>query len=148
MTGWPWWLASGLGVGSVPRAPGTAGSALGLLIGLILLASFGWFGLLLGVVLVSAVGLWAIPRTGADADDPGWVVIDEVAGQMIALLGLGGGGWFAAIMAFGLFRLFDIWKPGPVGWADARHDALGIMADDWIAGLLAAVSLLVLRWVF
>ncbi|MGC8530866.1 MAG: phosphatidylglycerophosphatase A family protein [Acidiphilium sp.] len=148
MTGGAWWLASGLGVGSVPRAPGTAGSALGLLLGLILLAWFGWFGLLFGVMLVSAAGLWAIPRTGADADDPGWVVIDEVAGQMIALLGLGSGGWFAVIMAFGLFRLFDIWKPGPVGWADARHDALGIMADDWIAGLLAGFSLLVLQWVF
>jgi phosphatidylglycerophosphatase A len=121
---------------------------LGLVIGLLLSAWFGWFGLLLGVMLVSAAGLWAIPRTGAAADDPGWVVIDEVAGQMIALLGSGGGGWLTAICAFGLFRLFDIWKPGPVGRADARHDALGIMADDWIAGLLAAVSLLVLRWLF
>ncbi|HQT88410.1 MAG TPA: phosphatidylglycerophosphatase A [Acidiphilium sp.] len=148
MKGWAWWLASGLGAGAVRRAPGTAGSVLGLVIGLALLAWAGWFGLLIGVVLVSGAGLWAIPRTGAAHHDPGWVVIDEVAGQMIALLGLGGGGWFAVILAFGLFRLFDIWKPGPVGWADARQDALGIMADDWIAGLMAGVSLLLLRWVF
>lgn len=147
MKNYPWWIASGLGVGAAPRAPGTAGSILGLIIGLLLLRGGGMLTLIVGVIALSALGLWAIKRTNAERDDPGWVVIDEVAGQMIALLGLGAGGWFAAILAFGLFRLFDIWKPGPVGWADARHDALGIMADDWIAGLLAALSLLVLRWV-
>ncbi len=147
MKNYAWWIASGLGVGAVPRAPGTAGSVLGLLVGLVLLRGDDGFALVVGIVAISLLGLWAIPRTNAAHHDPGWVVIDEVGGQMIALLGLGTGGWIGIILAFGLFRLFDIWKPGPVGWADARHDALGIMADDWIAGLLAALSLLVLRWV-
>ena len=80
------WVASFLGVGLVPVAPGTAGSAAALLPGLALLWLSPW-ALLAGAGVVTAIGLWAVHAARA-GDDPGWVVIDEVAGQWIALLAL------------------------------------------------------------
>jgi len=61
---------------------------------------------------------------------------------------LGHVGWLGLLLAFGLFRLFDITKPGPVGWVDARHDEWGVMGDDWVAGFLAGLVLLIVQiWV-
>jgi phosphatidylglycerophosphatase A len=138
-------VASAGGAGYARRAPGTAGSLVGLAIGAMLL-ELGHGPLLAGIVVASLVGVWAIRAVGGQ-NDPGWIVIDEVAGQMIALFALPHPGWLGVFLAFALFRLFDIWKPGPVGWADRRHDAVGVMADDWIAGLLALVCLAALRLV-
>lgn len=140
-------LASGLGTGYAPRAPGTAGSLLGLLIGCALLDRGHW-PLIAGAIVVSVVGLLAIPRTGAGSRDPGWIVIDEIAGQMIALLGLPYLTGSGVLLAFLLFRVFDIRKPWPISLADARADALGIMADDWLAGGFAAIILLILRLIW
>lgn len=139
--------ASGLGVGYVPWAPGTFGSLLGMVVGGVLLGR-GHAALAVGVVLVSLVGLAAIPRTGSAASDPGWIVIDEVAGQMIALLGLPFLTGSGVLLAFLLFRLFDIRKPWPISLADARADEWGIMADDWIAGAIVAMVLVVLRLIW
>lgn len=139
--------ASGLGVGYVPRAPGTAGSILGVVLGCVAL-DHGHRALIAGVIVASLIGLLAIPRTGRAAHDPGWIVIDEIAGQMIALLGLPYLTGSGVLLAFLLFRLFDIRKPWPISLADARPDALGIMADDWIAGGFVAVILLVLRLIW
>jgi phosphatidylglycerophosphatase A len=136
-------IASGGGAGYAPRAPGTFGSAVGLLIGAGLL-QLGHGPLLAGVLVASAAGLWAV-WAAAGQNDPGWIVIDEIAGVMITMLALPCPGWLGLLLAFLLFRLFDIWKPGPVAWADRRHDALGVMADDWIAGVMAAFCLLILR---
>jgi len=135
-------IASGLGVGFAPAAPGTAGSALAVLLGAGLMA-WSPAALPVATVLAALGGWWAIARAGV-AGDPGWVVIDEVAGQWLALLGLGrvSLGGFAA--AFVLFRLLDIAKPGPVGWADRREGPAGIMADDLIAGAIVAAML----WAF
>ena len=72
------------------------------------------------------------------------MVIDEIAGQMITLLALPRPGLPGLVLAFLLFRLFDITKLGPIGWADRRHDSWGVMADDWIAGLFAALAILAL----
>jgi phosphatidylglycerophosphatase A len=133
-------IASGFGVGFVPAAPGTAGSVLGLALGAALLA-LSPAALALGAVGVTAVGLWAIERAliGETAHDPGWIVIDEVAGQMVALLGAAWRpSWAGLLFAFALFRLFDIAKPGPVRWADRRSAPVFVMADDLIAGGLAA----------
>ncbi|ABQ31111.1 phosphatidylglycerophosphatase A [Acidiphilium multivorum] len=140
-------VASGLGIGFVPRAPGTAGALLGLLAGGILY-TYGTVALAAGIVIASAAGMIAIPRTGMAGRDPGWIVIDEVAGQMIALLGLPWLTGSGVLLAFLLFRVFDIRKPWPISLADARHDALGIMADDWIAGAFAAIVLAALRLVW
>jgi phosphatidylglycerophosphatase A len=87
---------------------------------------------------------------GQDDHDPSEVVIDEVAGQWIALLpvliGASHAGvdalalWPGWLVAFFGFRFFDILKPGPIGWADQRGDALGVMLDDIIAGVAAALT--------
>ena len=138
------WVASFGGSGLVPVAPGTAGSLAALLPGLALL----WVSpvaLLAGVVVVTGVGLWAVHAARA-GDDPGWVVIDEVAGQWIALLALPAPSVAGALAAFAAFRLFDIAKPGPVGWAERLPGALGVMADDVLAGVLAALVVWGVRW--
>lgn len=143
------------GVGLMRPAPGTWGSAAAL--------PLGWLAMLGGpvfftglTVAVSALGWWAIARaTRGSADhDPSEIVVDELAGQWVALLPLAWGAaragvpvealWPGWLAAFVLFRLFDIWKPGPVGWADRRADPLGVMLDDVIAGALAALGVVAL----
>ena len=145
-------IATGFGAGLSPKAPGTAGSLVGLALGLALLAQSRLL-LAAGTLAAIVVGLWAIrtatglPWRGKKTahDDPGWVVIDEIAGQMLALLALKRPGWFEALAAFALFRAFDIAKPGPIGWADRQGGSAGIMADDVIAGLAACCVLLLAR---
>lgn len=139
-------------VGLVPVAPGTAGSlaALPAAWGLHYL---GGFPLLVAATLVVfALGLWATARfseSGGDPD-PKEVVIDEVVGMWIALFPLSAGLWFAGaapyifpypgwLGAFVLFRAFDIVKPWPVSWADRLHSPLGVMLDDVLAGVYAAI---------
>jgi phosphatidylglycerophosphatase A len=142
-------VASFGGVGYAPRAPGTAGSAVALALGALAMLGPWWLLPALTVIAVAA-GLLAVPRAVTDpAADPGWVVIDEVAGQWIALLGLGLGAptGLGLLAAFALFRALDIWKPGPVGWMDRQHGAFGIMMDDVVAGAVAAAVLLAARWI-
>ncbi len=133
-------IASVAGVGFFPWAAGTAGSAVALLLGIAILAYAGHAVLAVAAVVATLGGIWAIRAAGAK-DDPGWVVIDEVAGQWITLLGLGHVSWGGAIAAFALFRLLDITKPGPIGWADRMNSPIGIMADDVIAGIAGAIIL-------
>jgi gamma-glutamyltranspeptidase/glutathione hydrolase len=136
-------IASGFGSGYCPVAPGTAGSLVALVLGSVLFAQSPW--LLAGAALAIGIGgVWAVHASEAKGD-PGWIVIDEFAGQWIALLGLGTLSWLGLLAAFALFRLFDIWKPGPVGWADRWHTPAGVMADDVIAGAMAAGVLLAIR---
>ena len=139
-------VASFAGVGYAPVAPGTAGSLAAVALGAWAMQGPGWLLPALAVA-ATAAGMAAIPFGVTDRQaDPGWVVIDEVAGQWIALLGLGAITPAGVLAAFALFRLFDIWKPGPVGWADRQHGAMGIMLDDVIAGAMAAAVLLAARW--
>lgn len=140
-------VASFGGVGFCPVAPGTAGSAVAVLVGAGLMQGGPW-ALPLGAVLATTLGFLAIPRAVTDRDaDPGWVVIDEVAGQWVAMLGLGGASPIDLLAAFVGFRILDIWKPGPVGWADRQPGAFGIMADDVIAGAIVALLLLAAGWI-
>jgi phosphatidylglycerophosphatase A len=139
------WIACGFGAGLSPVVPGTAGSLAALL---------PWLALrelplpfhALAVVLAFAIGVWASNRVVATlrVEDPGVIVWDEFVGQWIALtplLVLGGSPWRIAA-GFVLFRLFDIWKPWPVSWAD-RHlkGGFGVMFDDALAGGYAAAVL-------
>ncbi|HCT33455.1 MAG TPA: phosphatidylglycerophosphatase A, partial [Sulfitobacter sp.] len=112
--------------------------------------------LIAGIVLTFAAGWWATARmTAGSADhDPSEIVIDEVAGQWVALLPLSYASWTMDmnilvmwpgwIAAFALFRLFDIWKPLIIGWADRRGDALGVMLDDIFAGIFALLGVIAL----
>ncbi len=109
-----------------------------VVVGTGLLAVSPW-ALAAGVVAATAAGLWAIPRAGG-TDDPGWVVIDEVAGQWLAMTALARPGW-GILAAFLLFRLLDIAKPGPIGAIDRRPGSVGVMGDDLAAGVLAAGAL-------
>ena len=123
------------GVGWFPIAPGTAGSAVGVAIYLV---TRGWsapaqVAVLLGITLV---GLWAagVAETELKKQDPGPVVIDEVAGQLVTLL-LTGVGWRGAIVGFFVFRVLDILKPFPARRFERLHGGFGIMADDLMAGV-------------
>jgi phosphatidylglycerophosphatase A len=149
-------IATCFGIGLLRPAPGTWGSAAAVALGLIL-HRIGHFPLLLLATLaVTALGFWACRRELADrpGEDPSEIVIDEVAGQWVALLIPSFGFWYAGlasdnfpypgwVAAFLLFRLFDIWKPWLVGRADARHDADGVMLDDLWAGLFAGIGVFV-----
>lgn len=137
-------LASVGGIGFAPLAPGTAGSFAGLAIGAALLA-VSPAALAAGALCLSAAGLWSVANSNVGDGDPSWVVIDEVAGQCVALLGLAAPTPFGLLAAFALFRLFDIAKPGPVGWADRRTGPVAIMADDLIAGIMAATVIALTR---
>lgn len=143
-------IATVFGVGLLRPAPGTWGSAVGLLLGVGLHMAGGFWLLLVATCAVTVLGFWAINQeVGNSADDPSEFVIDEVAGQWVALWPVSFGAWMMGadiwalypglITAFVAFRVFDIFKPGPVGWADRQHGAFGIMADDVIAGWLAAM---------
>jgi phosphatidylglycerophosphatase A len=78
--------------------------------------------------------------------DPGWIVVDEAAGMLIALAGLSmTASIWGVLIAFGLFRIFDIFKPWPISWADRQKGAFGVMLDDVVAGALAALALILAR---
>lgn len=136
-------VASGFGAGLVPVAAGTIGSLVALLIGVGLMR-LSRLALPAAALLATLGGFWAV-RVARAIDDPGWVVIDEYAGQWIAMLTLRTTNPIALLSAFVLFRLIDIAKPGPVAWADRRKSAAGVMGDDVIAGGLTAGLLWIIQ---
>ena len=144
------WIALGFGAGLSPLAPGTAGS-LAALLPWLLLRELAWPYYLLALLLAFGLGVWAcgwLVRT-LRVDDPSAAVFDEFVGQWLALLPLQWlvGGWWWILCGFILFRIFDVWKPWPVSWADARVEGgLGVMLDDVIAGVYAALLLGAMRW--
>jgi phosphatidylglycerophosphatase A len=144
-------LATGFGAGLAPKAPGTLGALEG--VGLYLIFVFLertplqsvisplWL-LAVANLALFAVGVWAAARvcTSTGLADPQKVVIDEVSGQLIALSPLAAAPSIAGlIVAFALFRLFDIFKPYPISRLEQLHGGLGVMADDALAGIFAAV---------
>jgi phosphatidylglycerophosphatase A len=163
-------IATAFGLGYLPKAPGTWGSLLGVLLAWGAIASSGsilgptsagitggnyaisWSNFAMTecalALAVSLIGLWAAGQVAVylRKSDPQIVVVDEVAGQLITYLGLATPRTFAAswkylLLGFILFRAFDIWKPFPARQAESLHGGLGIMADDWIAGAYAALLL-------
>jgi len=141
-------LALGFGSGLAPVAPGTFGSLVGLGFSLAL-APLGFAWQLAAAVLAVAAGIWicgeSARRLGVH-DHPA-IVWDEVAGQMIAMLAAPAT-WWGAALAFGLFRLFDIAKPWPIREIDhGMRGGLGIILDDVLAGVCAALVLMVFGYV-
>jgi phosphatidylglycerophosphatase A len=141
-----------LGLGYQPTAPGTWGSAAALVAGALIVSLFGSIGLILMTFAVFAVGVWAADEFEAETGthDNSEIIIDEVAGQWIALIPVAyfGGGWLAYLGAFALFRGFDILKPGPIGTLDQTLEGgFGTMVDDLAAGICAALILwIMLSW--
>ena len=152
------------GVGLLRPAPGTWGSAVALLLGMGILQLGGFPSLVLATGLVTVLGFWACGVELRPGQDPSEVVIDEVAGQWLAMLftafafwargfpttgfwssgHLGWLPWPAWVFPFALFRLFDIWKPWVIGRADRRKVVAGVMLDDLWAGLFAGITTVIL----
>lgn len=146
--GWAVWVATGGGVGNLPVAPGTAGSALGvgLMVGLRWLPfepPLVWAASAGAVLFILGVGVWSASRAEAyfGRTDPEAVVVDEVAGQMLALLASPGATWKGLLAGFVLFRLFDVFKPFPARRLERRPGGWGIMLDDVAAGAYSGVTL-------
>ena len=157
------------GVGYLPLAPGTWGSLVGvglymLVRGILMKVFFDqgaqrnfnllhvYYGVitfeLVAIFAVALAGTWAATRTEklSGRKDPGKVVIDEVVGQFIALIPVPfvlGSAWWPAILAFALFRFFDIVKPYPARRLESLESGLGIMADDIVAGVYAGIAVAV-----
>ena len=179
-------IATAFRLGYLPKAPGTFGSLAGVLLAWILLKLWPHTSLwetpsgvanlsipyvapaLVLTVSIALAGLWAADRAAdyLGTKDPQIVVVDEVSGQLLALLftfgsteryvegmtNFRGGFWWHGdpnwkylIAGFILFRVFDIWKPFPARRAESLPGGLGIMADDWVAGAYAALGLWLLR---
>jgi len=151
-------IATFLYVGHLRPAPGTWASLAALPIAWALHVLGGPVLLALAALVAFASGWWAttLEIKGKENNDPSEIVIDEVAGQWLALLPVSVGAahagvtitalWPGWVVAFVAFRLFDIWKPGPIGWADRRGDALGVMLDDILAGVAAALCVILGAW--
>jgi len=156
-------VASVFGIGYFEFAPGTIMSAIAVPLAILIgLRGGGGMGILGASIIVLVIGILAcadhVRETGRD--DPPECVIDELAGQWLAcsfcLLSFGGLVSPAAhislpsfFLAFVLFRLFDIWKPWPVSWADQKlSGGIGVMTDDAIAGLMAGVLVALARFFF
>ena len=143
-------LATWFGCGLAPKAPGTVGTLGGLLVAWPLANYWNaapWHFAVLAA-LVTPIAIWAaqqvINTTGNN--DPQQVVIDEVVGVWLTLVGAVHLNWQSFALAFALFRLFDIWKPWPIRNLEKFHGGTGVIVDDLGAGVYAAVGMWLLGW--
>jgi phosphatidylglycerophosphatase A len=151
-------IATVLSIGYIPVAPGTWGSLVGVALYVLLgsrvtLSAYGTFFAAGAVrwplawaitVVIAVVGVWAADRTATflRTKDPQCVVVDEVSGQFLTYVAAFAPlNWKYLLLGFILFRAFDIWKPFPARQAESLPGGLGIMADDWMAGVYAALGL-------
>ncbi len=140
-------LAFGFGAGLAKKAPGTWGTLAAVPFCALLMFLPVWLYALL-LLAAFALGVWLCETVAQDmrAHDHGGIVWDEMLGYWLTLF-LAPINWVTILMAFVLFRLFDIWKPWPISWCDRHiHGGLGIMLDDVLAGALAGVCLQALLW--
>lgn len=136
-------VSTTFGVGFLPRMPGTIASAVAVLIWWFTLSEVRGF-VQLGIILVCLPVAWictkAVMTKYNVGDDPA-ITIDEVIGQWIALIAVPKSFWFVAAAFIG-FRILDILKPDPVGWAERKFKgAVGVLADDVVAGIVAVAIL-------
>jgi phosphatidylglycerophosphatase A len=142
-------VATVAGVGYVPVAPGTFGSLAGLGAAWLLLSQTGWpaWSLAIGALLLTPIASWACGVVEKDlgVEDPGLIVIDEVVGQWLALALIRPErplDWFIGLT---LFRVFDVWKPGPIRSLEKIPNGWGVVADDFAAGACAMMTFAVIR---
>lgn len=155
-------VATVFGLGHLRPASGTWASAFAIAAGVAIDRFLGFPALVLATIAVTLAGFWACHEAlrGRPGEDPSEFVIDEVAGQWLALLvpaaafwnrGLDDWAlvaWPGWVGAFAFFRLFDIWKPWIIGRADRRGDAAGVMLDDLWAGVFAGIAVMVSAGVY
>lgn len=143
-------LATWFGCGRLPGAPGSWGSLAAMPFAWIIVAVTGKPVLVAAAVMLFGIGCWTAGREAqrAGIQDPGWIVIDEVVGQWLTLA-VAPLNIVAYVSGFVLFRLFDVWKPWPVNWAERKFGGgFGIMADDVVAAIYAAAILQIGRLLF
>ena len=140
-------IATTLGVGYAPIAPGTFGSAAGLLLWAVMPRAASAHALT--IVALFVIGSWSgtVAERHFGRTDPGQVVIDEVMGMLITLF-MNPVGWRGALLGFLLFRIADVLKPFPANRLEALPGGIGVMADDAMAAVYANVALRAARWVF
>jgi phosphatidylglycerophosphatase A len=138
-------IATSLGVGYAPIAPGTFGSAAGLVLWAVLPGSIAVQ--VVAIVLLFVAGSWSgtIAERHFGKTDPGQVVADEVMGMLITLF-LNPVNWLGAFAGFLLFRVADIVKPFPANRLERLHGGIGVMADDGMAAVYANLALRVVIW--
>jgi phosphatidylglycerophosphatase A len=140
------WVATWGGAGMLPKAPGTWGSLAALPCAYVILQAGAGWGLGIAILVVLAAGIWAskVYMEKSKSHDPGQIVVDEVLGQWIVLMPLGAEfrplEW---LVAFGLFRFFDVLKPWPIRLADSKiKGGFGVMFDDILAGIAGAIVMI------
>lgn len=135
-------LAFGFGSGLAKKAPGTCGTLVAIPI-FLMLCTLPLWAYISAVVFISIIGIWLCDVSSKALgvhDHPG-IVWDEIAGFLITMIAAPVS-WLSVLLGFALFRLFDIWKPWPISILDRKvHGGLGIMLDDILAGVFAALSL-------
>jgi len=143
-------IATWFGCGYAPKGPGTAGSLAALAVAWLLHAYAGVSGIAMAwlALLLFLPGVWAanVVARESGAKDPQKIVVDEVVGQWITFAGATALNWKSWLLAFVLFRMFDIWKPPPVRQLERLPGGLGIVADDVMAGIYRALVLFAAGW--
>ncbi|MBV9084090.1 MAG: phosphatidylglycerophosphatase A [Acidobacteriaceae bacterium] len=138
-------VATWFGCGYFPWGPGTVGSAAAVLIAGVMRRYLGWGrpALLVAILALLWPSIWSATRTARllNIEDPGIVVVDEVLGQWVTLLGAAAESWKVFLAGFVMFRLFDIWKPWPVREFEKLPGGTGIVTDDLAAGVYGAAML-------
>jgi len=153
-------IATAGGAGYIPFAPGTWGSVVGVVLYVLGHFDFAVYGSTRTIhapralpasvitIAIALAGWWAADRAARylRTSDPQCIVVDEVSGQFLAYVAaLAPVNWKYLLLGFILFRAFDIWKPFPARQAESLPGGLGIMADDWMAGIYAAAGLWIAR---
>ena len=134
-------LATGFGSGLAPKAPGTFGTIAAVPLVCLLAYSTTLTGYLLVTLIASVIGIWLCGKTAKDmmVHDDSSIVWDEIAGLLITMIAVPLS-WQTLLLGFVLFRIFDILKPWPISYLDARvHGGFGIMIDDILAGFFALI---------
>ena len=140
-------IACGFGIGLLPIMPGTFATLAAIPLYLMLVKLPLWAYISITVILVIA-GLWLCHVTNRDfgTDDHPAAVWDEISCFLIVMIAVPTT-WYYIAIGFILFRLFDIWKPGPIGWVDRHvHGGIGVMLDDILAALFSLAILQIIVW--
>jgi phosphatidylglycerophosphatase A len=144
-----WLVATWFGCGYVPKGPGTAGAAAAIVIAWLLsLVGVGRWGFLALSIVALYPAIAAADNVARESNrkDPQFIVVDEVLGQWLTLAGAVRLNWRSFLLAFVLFRAFDILKPPPIRLIERTPGGAGIVLDDMMAGVYAALVLFLLGW--